>query len=73
VGKINDFNWKEKSYNLVLLAEVRKDQSVNFHKLCLVSIGPVVGEIWGENSLRWDLGFGVEMGYFKWEATLSWS
>jgi len=58
VGKINDFNWKEESYDLVVLLKVSQYQSVDFYKLCLMSIGPVVGEIWGEESLQcWEWRF----------------
>jgi len=55
VTKINDFDWKGESYDLLVPSGVREDQSVDFCKLRLLSIGPVVSEIWGEDSLqRWE-------------------
>jgi len=51
MGEINNFNSKEESYDIVVLSEVRNDQSVDFYIHRLVSIGLVVGEIWGEDSL----------------------
>ena len=74
MGKINDFNWKEESYDLVVLSEVRKDQSVDFYKLRLVSIGPVVGEIWGEDSLqRWEWRFWGRMAFVNHEGVAPWT
>jgi hypothetical protein len=58
VGEINDFNWKDESYDIVVLSEVRNDQSIDFYIHRLVSIGPVVDEIGGEDSLqRWEWRF----------------
>jgi hypothetical protein len=40
--------WKEESYDIALLSEVRNDQFVDFYIHRLVSISLlVVGEIWG--------------------------
>ena len=64
MGKINDFNWKEESYDLVALLEVREDQSLDFYKPLLVSIGPVVGEIWDKDSLKhWEWRFWGGMAF----------
>jgi len=76
VGKINNFNWKEELYDLVVLLEVSEYQSIDFYKLFLVSISLVVGEIWGEEFLQcWEWRFwGGEMAFINHEGVdpLTW-
>ena len=59
---MDEFNWKERLYGLVVLSKVREELFVDFYKLRSELIGPVVDDIWGEDSPHcWDSRFWGEL------------